>query len=675
MANWISSKLKAAETILQQLDQQAAESLRKDEKSETHDEVFETSPKSGSSPVSLKDQLRKKTYEGGSDSGGGSQMNSVEQKPPSYLSSGKKLRKPDQSQERTSSPSQGLTEDKTDKLTDNDWTELLSSPSQGTSTAKPRTPGGTSVTRGLKKDVKRHGNVGKNPLLSDGKKSEKSIGNVVDSKGRPQKQPNKEPSDKEVSSPSDADMESRNAPRDMFVKSTRKESEKDVSAQPPTMDDSTRSAHETLPKETLPSPGKKDGREPRRSAVWGKHLREEVSHSQSNVSDGLKRKDSSLSSDESESDYESDSSTDSERERQREERRRRREKIFAEKIATKAVAVIKERENMVARLEGEKQSLEKIVEERAKQQAQEAAELQTNMMETLEAADLEKQKHNNTRMEVLTRLAGLEAANAELTRSLAAGQKKLETQIEQVAVLRQQVEHKESTLEELKRNTYSSGESGSILKQSDTSRGDIFEHQMLEAEISLLTDKIGRLQDKATKMEADIEMMRKELEEPTEVEIELKRRLNQLTDHLIQKQSQVEALSSEKATISFRIEAVSRLIEENKGMSAIEAASQDLEAGDWELSGSKFKPAFQDKIRSGKKHLGWLVMQLNAIFVSGTVFLRRNPTAKIWAVLYLVCLHLWVLYILLSHSDTSSSGELRSGAVISLENFSNSSHQ
>ncbi|XP_010459428.1 PREDICTED: golgin candidate 2 isoform X1 [Camelina sativa] len=675
MANWISSKLKAAETILQQLDQQAADSLRKDEKSETHDEVFETSPKSGSSPVSLKDQLRKKTYEGGSDSGGGSQRNSVEQKPPSYLSSGKKLRKPDQSQEKTSSPSQGLTQDKTNKLTDNDWTELLSSPSQVTSTSKPRTPGGTSVTRGLKKDGKRHGNVGRNPLVSDGgKKSEKSsIANVVDSRGRPQKQPNKEPSDKEVSSPSDADMESRNAPRDMFVKSTRKESEKDVSAQPPPLDDSSRSAHETLPKETLPSVGKKDGREPRRSAVWGKQLREEVS--QSNVSDRLKRKDSSLSSDESESDYESDSSTDSERERQREERRRRREKIFAEKIATKAVAVIKERENMVARLEGEKQSLEKIVEERAKQQAQEAAELQTNMMETLEAADLEKQKHNNTRMEVLTRLAGLEAANAELTRSLAAGQKKLETQIEQVAVLRQQVELKESTLEELKRNTFRIGESGSVLKQLDTSRGDIFEHQMLEAEISLLTDKIGRLQDKATKLEADIEMMRKDLEEPTEVEIELKRRLNQLTDHLIQKQSQVEALSSEKATISFRIEAVSRLIEENKGMSAIEAASQDLEAGEWELSGSTFKPALQDKIRSGKKHLGWLVMQLNAIFVSGTVFLRRNPTAKIWAVLYLVCLHLWVLYILLSHSDTSSSGELRSGAVISLENFSNSSHQ
>ncbi|CAF2083928.1 hypothetical protein HID58_021817 [Brassica napus] len=646
MANWISSKLKAAETILQQIDQQAAESLRKDEKSETHEEVFETSSKS-SSPVSLKDQLRKKTYDGSDSGGGGSQRNSTEQKP-SYLSSSKNLRKPDQSRERTttSSPSQSLTKEKP-TLTDADWTELLSAPpNQGTSTPKPRTPRGAAVIRGLKKDVKRQGNGGKSPSVSDAKRSEKTSGNVVDSRGKSPKQMNKEPSDKEVSSPS----------KDIFVKSTHKESEKGVSAEPPSLDGSTKSAKETLPREPLPSAGKQ---------VRGEILRR-------NVSDGLKRKDSSLSSDESESDYESDSSTDSERERLREERRRRREKVFAEKIAAKAVAVIKERENMVARLEGEKQSLEKIVEERAKQQAQEAAELQTNMMETLEAADLEKQKHNNTRMEVFSRLAGLEAANAELTRSLAAGQKKLEAQIDQVAVLREQVELKESALEGLKRKT-SNIQGGNLVNKLDASRGDMFEHQMLEAEISLLTDKIGWLQDKANKLEADINTMRKELEEPTEVEIELKRRLDQLTDHLIQKQSQVEALSSEKATISFRIEAVSRLIEENKGMSATEASSQDLEAGEWKLSGSKFKPAFQDKIRSGKRHLGWLVMQLNAIFVSGTVFLRRNPTAKIWALVYLVCLHLWVLYILLSHSSDSSSSELRSGAVISLENFNNSS--
>ena len=333
-----------------QIDQQAAESLRKDDKPETHEEVFETSSKS-SSPVSLKDQLRKKTYDG-SDSGGGSQRNSTEQKP-SYLSSSKNLRKSDQSREKTtSSPSQSLKQEKPTTLTDADWTELLSAPpNQGTSTPKPRTPRGASVIRGLKKDVKRQGNGGKSPSVSDAKRSEKTSGNVVDSRAKSQKQMNKEPS----ASSSDT----KNVSQNIFVKSTHKESEKGVSAEPPSLDDSTKSAKETLPREPLPSAGKQ---------VRGEILRR-------NVSDGLKRKDSSLSSDESESDYESDSSTDSERERQREERRRRREKVFAEKVAAKTVAVIKERENMVARLEGEKESLEKVVEERAKQQAQEVKKI------------------------------------------------------------------------------------------------------------------------------------------------------------------------------------------------------------------------------------------------------------------------------------------------------------
>lgn len=46
----------------------------------------------------------------------------------------------------------------------------------------------------------------------------------------------------------------------------------------------------------------------------------------------------------------------------------------------------------------------------------------------------------------------------------------------------------------------------------------------------------------AKKLEANIEMTRKEMESPTVVEVELKRRLGQLTDHLIQKQAQVSIL-------------------------------------------------------------------------------------------------------------------------------------
>jgi hypothetical protein len=42
--------------------------------------------------------------------------------------------------------------------------------------------------------------------------------------------------------------------------------------------------------------------------------------------------------------------------------------------------------------------------------------------------------------------------------------------------------------------------------------------------------------------------------EPSEREKELERRLQSLTDHLIQKQAQVEALASEKATLALRLE-------------------------------------------------------------------------------------------------------------------------
>ena len=37
-----------------------------------------------------------------------------------------------------------------------------------------------------------------------------------------------------------------------------------------------------------------------------------------------------------------------------------------------------------------------------------ASELQTSMIETLEAAEIEKQRHHSTRMEALARLARLE---------------------------------------------------------------------------------------------------------------------------------------------------------------------------------------------------------------------------------------------------------------------------
>lgn len=632
MAHWISNKLKVAETFLQQIDQQAAESLGKGDKPRSEDPQID-GPSKSSGSVSLKDQLKKRTQEINDYRGklqSDPNVKNVYNRNNSFTSS--KESKPKST------------------LTDSDWTELLGTPDKGLSLGnvrkdERRRQGGTLGNRNRK--------INKNSSLIKSGWSKVNGGNK----------------------PSDGD-ESGSSGRSSSVE--LQNDGKNINGQDVKPQDGRSKENDDVKKnsrlEMVSVPGKVDafsdvkigmndvdGRLP--SNIRGNH--KSNAGIRASVLNDSKRGSSSTSEDGSDSN--SDLSSESESEREREERRKLREKILAEKAAAKAGDAIKERENMVARLEGEKQSLEKILEERAKQQVKEASELQTSMMETMDAVELEKQRHNNTRMEALQLLAKLETANADLARALAAAQKKLEMETNQVAELRQQTELKEVAHEELSQRNSNTHQTGIYLKRLAASKGVEFEREILEAEYTFIADKIIQLEDKAKKLEGNIEMTRKEIEDPTEVEIELKRRLGQLTDHLIQKQAQVEALSSEKATLAFRIEAVSRLLDENKPVTG--SSSRDLEFGAWDLSQSNLRPLFEEKIRSGKKHIGSLLKQLDSIFLAGVVFLRRNPIAKLWSLVYLVCLHLWVIYILLSHSQ--SSAEARSGAVFSLENINN----
>ncbi|KAK9996598.1 hypothetical protein SO802_021284 [Lithocarpus litseifolius] len=687
MANWISSKLKAAETLLQQIDQQAADSLRKNERPYA-DELNVDTPTKSEGIVPLKDQLKKKPQEN-------NDYNGKLRSDPNFSTLSSK-------ETEISSAPKPSPKPKSSTLTDSDWTELLGTPNQSASSGMNRSNGG-SVIRGLRKDGKRRGSSGANVLVSEVKRNQKSSGSgssVLKSgwKSGEESKFKGKAGDGEESSSSDSlgrsssvDVQSdgkylegreidRNETGVKLIGESKNEGNeengrhfdsKGVSSVDSSALNQTVEMKSVLEKVDVVSDVKA-----RMDNVQGrlrntiKEKQKSVASSRSSVSDDLKRGSSSTIDLSSDSDSGSGSTSDSESENEREEKKRR-EKILAEKLAARAVEAIKERENVVARLEGEKQSLEKILEDRAKQQAQEASDLQTTMMETLDAVDLEKQKHNNTRREALARLAKLETANADLARSLATVQWNLEVQVNWVAEIREQIELKEATCEEIKRRISNSHQTGTSLKQLAASKGLGFEREILEAEYSLIADKVIQLQDKAKKLEANVEITKKEMEEPTEVETELKRRLGQMTDHLIQKQAQVEALSSEKATLLFRIEAVSRFLDENKTMLAdsISTSSRDLESGRWELSESKWGPLFHDRMRSGRKHLGSLLQQLDAIFLAGQVFLRRNSRAKVWSLVYLVCLHFWVIYIFMSHSRESNGA--KSGAVISLENINN----
>ncbi|KAL6178225.1 hypothetical protein ACLB2K_049744 [Fragaria x ananassa] len=678
MANWISSKLRAAESILQQIDQQAAESLKKNEKPLADGDLKLGAPAKTGGSVPLKDQLKKKTLEISDYNG--------------------KLRS-DTSFSNVNSTSYSKSSNNKDKeivgkakskpLSDSDWTQLLSAPNPAPAATSTSSHG--NGLRGLRKDGRRQGSAGSGSNLSvlEVKNNQKIVGssNGVKSVQRAGvgegRKLNRRVSDGEESGFPDSarrssagelksdgkvmeggELEYREVGVDTSVELKGKGSEDNAGALD-TKELSLEGPLESVKKDEGLSDKKivaeNMRNQLRSSTVRGKPESSEASRS--STSEDLKRGFTSVTDGSSESDSDSGSSSDSESEREKEERRKQREKILAEKAAAKAVEAIKERENTVARLEGEKQSLEKILEVQVKEQAQEASELQMTMMETMEAADIEKQKHNSTRMEAFVRLAKLETANADLAKSLATVQWNLEQEVNHVAGLRQQVDLKEVSHEELRRKISDTHQTEISLKKVGAPKGLELEREILEAEYAIVNDKVTRLQDKAKKLEASIEMTRKEMEDPTDLEIELRRRLSQMTDHLIQKQAQVEALSSEKATLQFRIETVSRLLDEGKSTTEFSATpSRDIESG---------RPLFEDRLRSGREHLGSLLQQLESIFIAGAVFLRRNTTARLWSIVYFVCLHFWVIYILMSHSQASN--EIKSGAVISLENINNTS--
>ncbi|TYJ95961.1 GTPase Der [Cucumis melo var. makuwa] len=109
MANWISSKLKAAESILQQIDQQAAESLKKGERPPAVD-YLEAAGKAGDI-LPLKDQLKKK--------------NQVDNDYRGKLRSDLSLNVSRSQDNAISASSKPSPSSKSPTLTDSDWTELL----------------------------------------------------------------------------------------------------------------------------------------------------------------------------------------------------------------------------------------------------------------------------------------------------------------------------------------------------------------------------------------------------------------------------------------------------------------------------------------------------------------------------------------------------------------------
>ncbi|KAG0476527.1 hypothetical protein HPP92_013368 [Vanilla planifolia] len=623
MAGWISSKLKVAENLLQQIDQQAAESLGKTEKPRRSPSASDLAsvtsklnqpPRAGeSSPLPPKFPLIKKSVTSHSSS----------------TPSPQDLPKVS----NTSSPSFSTEPAKSyPDPTIIDWTELLSSSSQTLPTTALRAIDGGSVRPPQRRIVKKL-TIKKNGGGLSGRLTTPS--SPSSSSSFPTFYPAKDNGGGDCE-PDQGGSEKSHLPS-VEVQEVINVGKHEISADVNGWNDE--------------------------SIMRNPDFLLDASGNFSSVRDRI-----------SDSDMDSSSSGSvSEEEKERaEDRRKQREHILAEKVARAAAMAIKEKEEIVARLEGEKMVQEKILEERKKQQAKEASELQMSMIETMEAVELEKQKHNSTRMEALARLAELEAKNAELAKSLAAEQWYLDLEQNQLAELKLKIWLKQQVHEELMRKMLKIQQQSSSQSTLESLRKESVEREILGAEYSFTCDKIAILKDKAKMLQESIEKTKRDIMQPTQLELELKKRLIQLTDRLIQKQAHVEALSFEKATLVIRIETISKLLDEyGLSLKDGELISADIESGTWEHSDYVTKATVRKRIRSGRQQFGLLVRQLDSIFSAGVLFLRRKPMARWFSVFYILCVHLWFFYILRSQSHVSDGTS--QGAVLSLQTINNSS--
>lgn len=337
--------------------------------------VVETSPKAPETKSLLKDQLKKKAME---NVGGQNPIPSDKHNLNIISKSNNDVNRNDEAGRTLNLTSKANV---SEGLTDSDWTELLSVPDKkGASGGGNLTQSSNQVSaiRALKKKGKKVGNYGQgvNPSAEDGRRekvrndgaSKSSIKSNVGSGSS-----NSVGSDEKATSVDATprtSIEGESDQRDMSTVNMGKiEGLNDIvdgeKLQP--SDDSEHS-----PKMSISLAKKLDKKV---GFNDGGRLKKAVSGSNRSTigsrTPGSKKVSSLPSEEESNSETDSTSSSGSESEREKEEKRKRRQQILAERAAAKAIQAIKERENLVARLEGEKQSLEKILEERAKQQVQE----------------------------------------------------------------------------------------------------------------------------------------------------------------------------------------------------------------------------------------------------------------------------------------------------------------
>lgn len=167
------------------------------------------------------------------------------------------------------------------------------------------------------------------------------------------------------------------------------------------------------------------------------------------------------------------------------------------------------------------------------------------------------------------------------------------------------------------------------------------------------------LQSRIKDREDEIQKLRNQLTNKTisNSQTELENRLHQLTETLIQKQTMLEALGTEKSSLVFQLE---RLEQQLKNAQGGESGGPAINMGGLEgpvarqrntpiLFSDHDSPGVYGKVRKAASTIDRFSIRLG-------IFLRRYPMARVFVILYMAVLHLWVMIVLLTYTPEMHHG-------------------
>ncbi|TNM95877.1 golgin subfamily A member 5 isoform X1 [Takifugu flavidus] len=161
------------------------------------------------------------------------------------------------------------------------------------------------------------------------------------------------------------------------------------------------------------------------------------------------------------------------------------------------------------------------------------------------------------------------------------------------------------------------------------------------------------LQSRVKDREDEIQKLRNQLTNKTisNSQTELENRLHQLTETLIQKQTMLEALGTEKSSLVFQLE---RLEQQLKSAQGGQSGGSAINMTNLEGAGARQRntpvlfsdldsPGVYGRVRKAASTIDRFSIRLG-------IFLRRYPMARVFVILYMAALHLWVMIVLLTYT-------------------------